>query len=167
MATAADPNAHVNEDLHLVPLTRDLAADVCTWAYPPPYDCYDMTGADPDELAHPESGFFGAVRGSRLIDFRSFGSDGQVPGWRYDDVALDTGGGLRPEVTGQGLGAAVLAAGLAFGRHRFAPAAFRVTVATFNQRALATVAALGFTPVGDFRAATTGRTYRVLVRPET
>jgi RimJ/RimL family protein N-acetyltransferase len=73
---------------------------------------------------------------------------------------------LRPELTGRGLGRAVIAAGLEFGRARFAPPAFRVTVAAFNGHALRTVAALGFNPAGSFVAATTGTAFEVLVREE-
>ena len=54
----------------------------------------------------------------------------------------------------------------AFGRERFAPVAFRVTVATFNARALRVIEALGFSPVEDFLASTDARAYRILVRPE-
>ncbi len=79
----------------------------------------------------------------RLIGFRSFGPDGQVPGWEYDDSALDTGGGLRPELTGKSLGRAVISAGLVFGRDRFAPAAFRVTVASFKVRLMGDVSSSG------------------------
>lgn len=152
--------------MEVVALTRDFAGDICTWRYPPPYDCYDMTQADPDELLQPEAGFFALVRGADLIGFRSFGSDGRVPGWEYDEDALDTGGGLRPDLTGQGLGREAIATGLAFGRGRFAPAGFRVTVAAFNTRALRTVNALGFNRVGSFEASTTGAAFEVLVRPE-
>jgi RimJ/RimL family protein N-acetyltransferase len=101
-----------------------------------------------------------------LIGFRSFGPDGQVPGWDYDDSALDTGGGLRPELTGQGLGRLVISVGLDHGRSLFAPPAFRVTVASFNARALRTVESLGFERVGTFKAARDARDFTVLVRPE-
>ena len=124
-----------------------------------------MTGSDPGELLAPESGFFALLRNGELIGFRSFGSDGRVPGWNYDEAALDTGGGLRPDLTGRGLGKTAVATGLAFGRARFAPAAFRVTVASFNSRALRTVTALGFESVGSFNASTTMASYEVLVRP--
>ena len=147
-------------------MTADHAADVVTWRYPAPYDCYDMTSADPAFLTDPASGFFALVDDGALIGFRSFGADGQVPGGPYDDSALDTGGGLRPELTGQGLGRAAIGTGLEFGRERFAPAAFRVTIATFNVRAQRVVTALGFRNVGQFAATTTGASYEVLVRPE-
>jgi RimJ/RimL family protein N-acetyltransferase len=148
-------------------MTASYATEIATWRYEAPYDCYDMTSADPAFLASTESGFF-ALAGDDddLIGYRSFGADGQVPGGRYDASALDTGGGLRPDLTGKGLGRLAIATGLEFGRQRFAPAAFRVTVATFNTRALRVVEALGFRAVEDFQASTDGRGYRILVRPE-
>ncbi|GHJ61174.1 hypothetical protein NOK12_36920 [Nocardioides sp. OK12] len=151
--------------LALAPLTRDQAVEVCTWRYPPPYDCYDMTDADPDELADPASGFHALTADGRLVGFRSFGRDGRVPGWAYDDTALDTGGGLHPDLVGQGLGREAIRAGLTYGRSLLAPSAYRMTVAGFNERALRVVRSLGFERVGRFRAPT-GVRYEVLVRPE-
>lgn len=148
------------------PLTRAHALEVCRWRYDPPYECYDMIEADPEWLLQPEAGFHALLARDQLVGFRSFGPDGQVPGWDYDDHALDTGGGLRPQLVGQGLGRQAISAGLAFGRAHFSPDAFRVTVASFNTRALRTVEALGFHRVGQFEAATDGRSFEVLVRPE-
>ena len=152
--------------IRVVPLTREHAEDLATWRYEPPYDVYDLDGADPHELLDPALGFHAVLAGERLIGFRSFGPDGQVPGGTYDDSALDTGGGLRPSLTGRGLGRAVIAAGLAHGRATFAPPAFRVTVASFNTRARRTVESLGFERVGSFAALRDGRQFDVLVRPE-
>lgn len=152
-------------------MTQAYAADIATWRYQPPYDCYDMTGADPAFLADPASGFFalldtGTPPAGPLIGFRSFGADGQVPGGWYDSSALDTGGGLRPELTGRGLGREAITTGLNFGRQEFAPEAFRVTIATFNARARHVVVSLGFRHAGSFRALADGRSYDILVRPE-
>ena len=152
--------------LRIAPLTRAHAEDLATWRYPAPYDVYDLAGADPDELLDPVLGFHAVLAGEELIGFRSFGPDGRVPGWDYDDSALDTGGGLRPSLTGQGLGRAVISAGLEFGRAQLAPAAFRVTVASFNARARRTVESLGFEHVASFAAARDGRPFDVLVRNE-
>lgn len=143
-----------------------FAADVVTWRYPAPYDCYNMGWADPDFLVNPDNGFFALVEDDELIGYRSFGEDGQVPGGSYDSSALDTGGGLRPDLTGRGMGREAIGTGLDFGRQRFSPPAFRVTIATFNVRAQRVVAALGFRNVGSFSRAGDGRGFEILVRPE-
>ena len=161
MSPPIDPRS-----IQIASLTRAHAEDMATWRYEPPYDVYDMTCADPDELLDPTAGFHAVLAGESLIGFRSFGPDGRVPGWDYDDSALDTGGGLRPSLTGQGLGRSVISAGLEFGRAQLAPAAFRVTVASFNARARRTVESLGFEHVGSFAAARDGRPFDVLVRHE-
>ena len=152
--------------MHIAPMTPAHAADIVTWRYPAPYDCYDMTNASQAFLTSPEGGFYALIEGGELIGFRSFGEDGQVPGGAYDASALDTGGGLRPDLTGKGLGREAIGTGLAFGRLEFAPAAFRVTVASFNERALRVVRSLGFVPSGSFEALTDGRSYELLIRPE-
>ena len=152
--------------MQIVPMTAAYAAEIVTWRYPAPYDCYDMTDADPAFLATRESGYFALADETGLIGFRSFGTDGQVPGGLYDGSALDTGGGLRPDLTGQGKGREAIQTGLDFGRQQFAPQAFRVTIATFNIRAQRVVAALGFRNIGRFRASADGRSYEMLIRPE-
>lgn len=146
-------------------MTPAFAADIATWRYPEPYRRYDMTAAAP--LLDPANGFVALVDDTgELIGFRSFGADGRVPGYAYDDTALDTGGGLRPSCTGRGLGRRALAVGLAYGRDRYAPPAFRVTVAADNARALRVVTSSGFVRTGEFAASTSGLRCLVLVRPE-
>ena len=145
-------------------MTPDFATEIATWRYPPPYDLNDMTGADPAFLASQESGFWALTGDGELLGFGSFGPDGRVPGYDYDESALDTGGGLRPDLTGRGLGARAISAGLAFGQREFAPAAFRMTIAAFNIRAQRVVLGLGFTLTASFLATTTGVRYQILVR---
>lgn len=100
-----------------------------------------------------------------LIGFRSFGPDGRVPGGVYDSSALDTGGGLRPELTGRGLGREAISTGLAFGVRQFAPPAFRMTIAAFNVRAQTVVRRLGFEASCRFTASTNGRDYDIFTGP--
>ena len=76
--------------LRLVPLDEVHAREIVTWRYEPPYDVYDMAGADPVALADPGLGFHAVLAGDHLVAFRSFGPDGRVPGWKYDESALDT-----------------------------------------------------------------------------
>jgi [ribosomal protein S18]-alanine N-acetyltransferase len=36
--------------VRIVVMTTAYAADIVSWRYPPPYNCYDMTGVDPEFL---------------------------------------------------------------------------------------------------------------------
>lgn len=146
-------------------MTNEFAADVVTWRYDEPYSTYSLIGAVPEFFTDPANGYVALVDNSgQLIGYRCFGQDGRVPGFEYDDSALDTGGGLRPSLTGQGLGRRAIATGLAYGQQFYAPAAFRVTVASFNSRAQRVVLALGFVRQSQFNATTNGIPYDVFVR---
>ncbi|MBR7836803.1 GNAT family N-acetyltransferase [Actinospica durhamensis] len=150
--------------MRIVEMTARFAAEMAGWRYPEPYQCYDLAGADPAYFTDPANGFHALVdEDGALLGFRSFGADGQVPGGAYDGAALDTGGGLRPELTGRGLGREAIATGLAFSRRLHRPDAFRVTVAAFNTRALHVVESLGFAPTDTFRATADGAEYRILL----
>ena len=71
---------------------------------------------------------------------------------------------MRPMTPAQAIQA--IQTGLDFGRRRFSPAAFRMTIATFNQRAQRVAGALGFGKAGCFQGSADGRSYVVLVRQE-
>lgn len=146
-------------------MTATYAADIVTWRYDVPYDTYSLTGSEPEFFTDPGNGYVALTdEAGNLVGYRCFGSDGRVPGFDYDDSALDTGGGLRPELTGRGLGRQAIVIGLDYGQERFAPAAFRVTVASFNARAQRVVTSLGFVHRTQFRASTNGNPYDVFVR---
>jgi [ribosomal protein S18]-alanine N-acetyltransferase len=117
------------------------ARRISGWRYAPPYDFYDST-ADPADLAElldPQSRrdvYFSALDGeNRLVGFFQYEKSGE---------AVDVGLGLRPDLTGRGLGAEFVLAGLAFARERFSPQSFTLSVATFNGRAIAVYERVGF-----------------------
>ncbi len=88
-----------------------------------------------------------------MVGFWRFGTsaaitDSQEPGIYGEDGSVLVGLGLRPDLTGTGLGLAFVNAGLAFGNAQFAPAAFRLFVMTFNQRAIRVYERAGFQRVG-------------------
>ena len=62
----------------------------------------------------------------------------------YGEPLLDVGLGLRPDLTGRGLGLGFVAAVLALGRERFGPVGFRLSVAVFNERAIRVYERAGF-----------------------
>jgi RimJ/RimL family protein N-acetyltransferase len=126
------------------PLSDDHAAAIAVWHYEPPYDFYDMD-ADPEDLADlldiAQRSAFRAV-----ID-----DDGRLVGWfwfgRRDDE-VEVGVGLRPDLTGRGLGMAFAESALDYARREWEPATFRLYVAAFNERARRVYTRLGFRIVG-------------------
>jgi [ribosomal protein S18]-alanine N-acetyltransferase len=57
---------------------------------------------------------------------------------------VNIGLGLRPELTGLGYGLAFVQAGIAFGKARYAPVSFQLTVDPFNARAIKVYMRAGF-----------------------
>jgi ribosomal-protein-alanine N-acetyltransferase len=70
--------------------------------------------------------------------------------------------GLRPNLTGQGLGLEYLRAGLEFARERFSPWRFTLSVATFNERAIEVYERAGFWRGGVYTHHTHGADYPFL-----
>ena len=151
-------------------LSEEQARSIAGWRYPPPYDFYNAD-ADPDdlqELLDRSSPYYAAVDPQdTLVGFFCFKHTARVPAGfaagAYDDRdALDVGLGMRPDLTGRGLGGPFLEAGLRFAREVFAPASFRLTVATFNTRAIALYQRAGFQPTRAFMNPTNGDAHEFL-----
>jgi ribosomal-protein-alanine N-acetyltransferase len=135
-------------------MTQADAEALATWHYPEPYSFYDWT-ADPDDLAE-------------LLDPRARGDDyvsvedeaGNLIGYFHykgpDGPRLEIGLGLHPDWTGRGLGTSFLEAGLDYGRRRYAPDEFTLSVASFNRRAITVYERVGFAPVRVFTHQTNG-----------
>ena len=62
--------------------------------------------------------------------------------------ALEIGLGLRPDLTGRGLGLGFLLAGIDFGRRRFGLSRLILNVAAFNERAIKVYEEAGFRETG-------------------
>ena len=127
-----------------------------------------MTSPDPARgtSATAANGYLALVDGAGvLVGYRCFGPEGQVPGGDYSGDALDTGGGLRPDLTGRGLGRAAIALGLEQGWRVHDPPALRVTVWSRNTRALRVVRALGFTAESTFNAHRDAEAHTILTLP--
>ena len=132
--------------LTIAPMTQTEAEAVAGWRYEAPYDFYDAP-ADEDDLAlllDPErrrDRIFSACAEHALVGFFEFRSAGD---------AVLVGLGLRPDLTGRGLGASFIAAGLDFARELFEPRRFRLRVATFNERAIKVYERAGFVRTRSF-----------------
>ena len=144
----------MQNDLQLTiePMDERSARTICGWRYPGEYAYYDVVGgASPENLADMLDGSQYTVTDATgvLIAFLAFGDVAQVPGGvaqgLYGDTdLLDFGIGLRPDLTGRGLGLAVVQAGLAFARAALGARGFRLSVAAFNRRAIRVYERAGF-----------------------
>jgi len=146
----------------LKPITPSDARAISHWRYEEPYSIYDVDPASVDALLQPRFSYHSVYdeRGD-LTGYFCFGEDARVAAGKrlgvYEvEPALDLGLGMRPDLTGMGLGEAFVHAGLRFAREVYSPPAFRLTVATFNRRAIRVYERAGFETVETFGAATLG-----------
>jgi ribosomal-protein-alanine N-acetyltransferase len=120
---------------------------VAAWRYQPPYDFYD-TAADPSSL-------------TEVLDARRWGhsyfsvfsapesGDEEPVGFlsltrRAGGEELEIGLGLRPDLTGRGMGLSFVEVCLDFARTRSKAKTFILHVATFNRRAQTVYERAGF-----------------------
>lgn len=133
------------------PMTEMLASEIVHWTYEPPYDLYSMEGSS-EELEELMNGMYYGIlaEDGKLIGFYCTGTSAQVPdGHQYGaypkgSLAIDLGVGMRPDLTGQGLGTPFLSFILNQIRSANDKLPIRLTVATFNQRAINLYAKFGF-----------------------
>lgn len=123
-------------------MSQEDAEAVAAWHYEPPYDFYDFE-ADAEDLEE----ILDPVR--RAGDYHSVHAGGELVGFfsfkRHGD-AVEIGLGLRPDLTGAGIGLEFVEAGMAHARWAFAPRIFWLDVATFNERAKKVYERAGFEP---------------------
>jgi RimJ/RimL family protein N-acetyltransferase len=117
--------------------------EVEAWHYEPPWDFYDLA-SDPDDAA--------AMRDPARNEHRRavLGEDDRLEAYWYFDWHSDVteiGIGLRPDLTGRGLGESFLRAQLDYASSRWQPATFRLFVAAWNERAIRLYERLGFSEV--------------------
>lgn len=125
------------------PMTLEVARMIAdTWKYPAPYDFYDAT-ADAEDYAEfiaPDAWpdhFWQVWHGDELVGFFSAHRT-------EDGGACEISLGLRPDLAGGGRGTIFVAAGLIQVRRAGLPARTVLSVAAFNERAIAVYEGVGF-----------------------
>jgi ribosomal-protein-alanine N-acetyltransferase len=157
-------------ELEVHPTLLADAELISRWRYAGPYAVYDgPIGRESESVQYmmdPRNGFH-AVRGSSgLVGFCSFGVDGRVPGGTYDDDALDVGVGMDPALVGSGHGRAFLGAVVAYATRELNATRLRVTITSWNERALRASHSVGFHPISTFRT-DQGNEFTILLRATT
>ena len=140
--------------LTIRPMTQADAVAIAAWRYPVEYAFYDADGdpADLDELLHRrgDQRFAALTPGGKLIGHYQLKPAG-------DSVEL--GLGLRPDLTGQGLGGDFVARGIELVRSRHGAVRITLAVAAFNERAIRVYERTGFVETGRGPRETGGATW--------
>jgi phosphoserine phosphatase RsbU/P len=154
-------------DLTFTPIDSSAAHEIVTWHYEPPYDIYNLEDSPNsiDYALDPTNNYYALrTEDDQLVGFCSFGLDAQVPGGDYRGEALDIGMGIRPALTGQGLGTQFIAAAVRYAQYKYSPSQLRVTIAVFNLRAQRVWQKNGFRPVETFKHNTSDREFVILTK---
>lgn len=129
-----------------VPMTGAYAREIFeTWHYDEPYGFYDYAYSseilDPDNW---ETGQFAVLdqAGELVGEFTIY----------FEDEQMSIGFGLRPDLTGKGLGYDFISAGIEFAvrAYQYRGRALLLFVAAWNERALRLYRKLGFEEVSRF-----------------
>jgi [ribosomal protein S18]-alanine N-acetyltransferase len=141
-------------------MTEADARAVSAWRYEGAYAVYNQHPGDEEAIAamlDRRSPHYAArdERGA-LVGFFAFGTSAEVedvgvPSLSGPDETIAVGLGLRPDLTGQGLGLDFVNAGLDYARLTFHPRAFHLFVLRFNERAIRVYERAGFKRVRELR----------------
>lgn len=134
------------------------ARAICAWQYEAPYAIYNRSASDDGlaEMLDRRSPHY-AVRNDdgELEGFFCYGTSAQVwgnemPDLYSEDMTIDIGLGMRPDLTGKGHGLAFVSAGVDFARTYFRPQRFRLFVLAFNERAMLVYERASFARAREF-----------------
>lgn len=155
------PVPEITVPLRVRPLTIEDGMDIAMWRYPGPWMVYDAL-----EAPQADEGYWAVCDSAgRLVGFCCLGAAARPAGLEAAPGKLDVAIGMKPELTGQGLGtelgraAVEYALGVSDGRR------LRCAVREWNERGLEAARAAGFEPVGEHEAG--GQRYLLLEVPGT
>ncbi len=122
------------------PIDELCARLILGWRYDPPYDVYDLDVDRSDRalvfFLNPKNNYFTIKDTDGKLDgYWCFGKGARVVGGSYWRRAIDIGLGIRPDLTGRGLGLQYVEAVVGCLSRVHGKVPLRVTIAAFNRRA--------------------------------
>lgn len=128
------------------------------WHYEDKYSFYDIAADEEDlaEFLNPQ------VRGDKYFSVKI--SNEEIGFFCFENKkdCVDIGLGMKPELTGRGLGFNFLKAGLSYAISKYNPENITLSVATFNERAIKLYKKVGFESTSSFIQDTNGSRYEFL-----
>ncbi|MEH7123931.1 GNAT family N-acetyltransferase [Bacillus sp. JJ1532] len=130
-------------------ISRNEAVEILNWKYPAPYNFYNNEENEESIRELLGSSYSVVIdENGRLIGFFCTGDSAQVPAGTkygaYSETCTDIGLGMKPELTGQGMGYAFFSFILRHIHGAYKEVPLRLTVAKFNDRAIRLYEKLGF-----------------------
>jgi RimJ/RimL family protein N-acetyltransferase len=136
--------------MRVLSMNKEIADIISNWSYELPYSLYSFDGSYECVREFLNGYYFYVVSDfGELMGFVCYRDSACVPAGfsvgAYDRKDLmDIGLGMRPDLCGQGKGLRLLNAGMDFGKNFYGMEKFRLTVATFNKRAIRVYEKAGF-----------------------
>ena len=143
--------------LNIKLMNPEEANQISKWIYKESYSIYSMEESDSCISELLNGHYFSVTDGeNNLIGYYCFGEFAQVPVGKQFGVydvkeVTDIGLGIKPNFCGHGLGSDFLRNGLEFAQNELSAKGFRLTVATFNERAMKVYERVGFKKVTSFK----------------
>lgn len=145
------------------PMDREHAEFIAGWAYPPPYDFYNLEHSTSAIQEMMEGAYYTIhTEENDLLGFFCLGKSAQVPvghqfgAYQMNQTTIDIGVGMRPELTGKGFGYEFFSIVLDYVTKTYPRMVLRLTVAACNQRAIRLYENCGFVRGMSFPGNTSG-----------
>ncbi|MBY0121295.1 GNAT family N-acetyltransferase [Bacillus sp. S/N-304-OC-R1] len=141
--------------LSIQKISKNDAIQILNWKYNAPYDFYNNEESE-ESIEELLGNSYSVVVDERnqLIGFFCIGNSAQVPAGThygaYSEKYIDIGLGMRPELTGQGLGSSFFSFIINHVQAADKSVPLRLTVAKFNERAIRLYEKLGFKKKMEF-----------------
>ena len=151
------------------PMERPWAEAISVWEYGGEYEMYSADGSEACVQELLDGGCYAWLNeAGRPEGYFCYGPPARIPTREegvYPPGPLDIGLGMAPELCGRGLGGAFFAEGLAFARERLGAGELRLSVASFNRRAIRVYERAGFAAVREVTHRKSGMAFTVMLRP--
>ncbi len=136
-------------DMRIKAMELEDTREISTWTYEGIYSFYSMDSCWETIKELIDGTYYSVFENSNIIGYFCYGESAQVPGGRNKGLyskaeTIDMGLGLRPDLTGKGIGLEFVLKGIEFGINIYKPRIVRLTVAEFNKRAIRVYERAGF-----------------------
>lgn len=142
-------------NLQIHTMNEEFAKEILTWTYEKPYDLYNNEPSEEGMNELLDGSYYALIDDVEgLYGFFCIGKSAQVPKGNefgaYDENCIDMGLGMNPKLVGKGTGFSFTSFIIDYIQERHKEIPVRLTVATFNKRAIHLYEKLGFVKKHEF-----------------